>query len=64
MGHLEKINMEGASAPLNLESVQADHSVKSLLTDAQNEELRLILLQSIEIASEEEMEEVFGNWGD
>jgi hypothetical protein len=43
MSHLEKIKLEGASAPRNLESVQADHSVKSLLTDAQNDELRLVL---------------------
>lgn len=64
MSHLEKIKLEGASAPRNLESVQADHSVKSLLTDAQNDELRLVLLQPLEIATEEEMEEVFGNWGD
>jgi hypothetical protein len=64
MGRLEKFDLANAAGPLGGELVQADLSVKSLLTDAQNEELRLILSQPIEIATNEEMDEVFGNWGD
>lgn len=64
MGRLEKFDLANAAGPLGAQLVRADLSVKSLLTDSQNEELRLILLQPIEIATDEEMEEVFGNWSD
>jgi hypothetical protein len=46
------------------QGLKYDPTIKSLLTDEQNEELRLILSKPIEIASDEEMREVFEDWDD
>jgi hypothetical protein len=47
-----------------LEVFKADLRPKSLLSEAQNEELRLILSQPIEVASDEDMQAVFRDWED
>lgn len=64
MGRFEKIAVTETVLQPEAPELVIDPNSKSLLTDAQNEELRQILLQPIEIATDEEMEEVFGNWGD
>jgi hypothetical protein len=64
MGRFEQIDLSKSEIPLVGEPPRYDPNVNSLLTDAQNEELRVILSQPIEIASDAEMTEVFETWGD
>jgi hypothetical protein len=64
MGRFEQIGIETPELSLDSPSVRANPNVKSLLTDAQNEELRLIISQPIEIATDAEMAEIFEDWGD
>jgi hypothetical protein len=64
MGRFEQVALAKSEVPLASSPPCYDPSVKSRLTDAQNEELRVILSQPIEIASHAEMIEVFENWGD
>jgi hypothetical protein len=64
MGRFEQIDLAKSEAPLVSEPPRYDPNVKSLLTDAQNQELRLILSEPIEIATDAEMAEIFENWGD
>jgi hypothetical protein len=64
MGRFEKVAVVKEVGVRTSEVPRYDPTVKSLLTDAQNEELRAILSQPIEIASDEEMREVFEDWDD
>jgi hypothetical protein len=65
MGRFERIDLAKSEVPLvGAPPPHYDPSGKSLLTDAQNEELREILSRPIEIASDAEMAEIFENWGD
>lgn len=73
MGRFEQIAKQVAQLPIDRQDViagvierefQADLNPKSVLSEAQLEELRIILAQPIEIASDQEMAEVFENWGD
>jgi hypothetical protein len=64
MGRFEKIGIGTSGLSQNDTSVCANPNVESLLTDVQNEELRLIISQPIEIATDAEMNEVFEDWGD
>jgi hypothetical protein len=73
MGRFEQIAKQVAALPMDRQDVIAgvierafdgDLNPKSLLSDAQLEELRIILLEPIEIASDEEVEAAFAGWGD
>jgi hypothetical protein len=73
MGRFEQIAKQVSQLPMDRQDLiadviakafDADLNPKSLLSEAQNEELRLILAQPIEIATDAEMEEVFEKWGD
>jgi hypothetical protein len=63
MGRFEKIGIGTSELSLDSPSVRANPNVKSLLIDAQNKELRLIISQPIEIATHTEMNEIFEDWG-
>jgi hypothetical protein len=73
MGRFEQIAKQVAALPMDRQDVIAgvierafhgDLNPRSLLSDAQLEELRIILLEPMEIASDEEVEAAFADWGD
>jgi hypothetical protein len=72
MGRFEQIALQVANLPMDRQDVIADVianafdgdlNPQSLLSDAQLEELRITLLEPIEIASDEEVEAAFAGWG-
>jgi hypothetical protein len=73
MGRFEQIALQVSALPMDRQDViadviakafDADLNPRSLLSEAQLEELRIILSQPIEIASDEEVAEIFEKWDD
>lgn len=71
MGRFEQIAKQVAALPMDRQDVIAEFVLKrfetdlshtSLLSEAQNEELRVILTKPIEVASTAEMAAVFENF--
>lgn len=54
------MDRQDAIADFIMDQFKSDLEAQSLLSAAQNEELRVVLSQPIEIASDQEMEDVFG----
>ena len=72
MGRFQQLAIQVSQLPIDRQDVIAgvierafdrDLYPKSLLSDAQLEELRIILSEPIDIASDEEVEAAFADWG-
>ena len=72
MGRFQQLAIQVSQLPIDRQDVIAgvierafdrDLYPKSLLSDAELEELRIILSEPIDIASDEEVEAAFADWG-
>ena len=72
MGRFQQLAIQVSQLPIDRQDVIAgvierafdrDLYPKSLLSEAQLEELRIVLSEPIDIASDEEVEAAFAEWG-